>query len=216
MPFFDSSDASTDSFQALQPGGCRASKPVAVPKHQQPAGHKRHAHERSSSQLSGSPPGKETEVLQAKHAKRAGKPTASTASRRASSPPSDAEMSSPPQLASAQRKPRSGGKKHALDATPGGAAPAATKPAGAGQRQSPPRKRPEPAIDMRQLAATAAAGAALLRTPGGAKPAPRAALPTKFAGPAFTNSPTPDCLPIPTSSLLLAEAAEGLRSRLTL
>ncbi len=36
----------------------------------------------------------------------------------------------------------------------------------------------------------------------------------RFAGPAYTNSPTPDSLPIPTSSLLAQHAAESLRSRL--
>lgn len=38
----------------------------------------------------------------------------------------------------------------------------------------------------------------------------------KFAGPAFCNSPTPDCLPIPTTSLLMQEAADSLQSQLML
>lgn len=38
--------------------------------------------------------------------------------------------------------------------------------------------------------------------------------PGKFAGPAFCNSPTPDSLPIPT--LLMQQAADSLRARLSL
>ncbi|KAL4440315.1 hypothetical protein ABPG75_003316 [Micractinium tetrahymenae] len=209
VPFFDSSDASAASFQALQPGRRgAASKPVPVP-----GGLKRHAHDRSSLHLAGSPPRKEGEVLQAKHARRGSKPSSSASSGGRSGGDSDVEMASPP---AQQRKPRSGGKKHQRDG--GAAKPAAPAPAGpSGQRQSPLRKRPEPALDMRALAAASAAAGAALRTPGGApKAASRWPAPAKFAGPAFTNSPTPDCLPIPTSSLLLAEAADGLRARLTL
>ncbi len=211
MPFFDSSDASTASFQALQPGRRgAATKPVAVP-----GGLKRHAHDRSSSHLAASPPRKEGEVLQAKHARRGSKPSSPASSgSRASIDGSDVEMSSPP---AQQRKLRSGGKKHQRD---GGAAkpapPATATPSG--QRQSPPRKRSEPAHTMRALAAASDSAGAALRSPGGGPrvAAPRGSAPTKFAGPAFTNSPTPDCLPIPTSSLLLAEAADGLRARLSL
>lgn len=212
VPFFDSSDAGgAATFQALQPGRRgAATKPVAVP-----GGLKRHAHDRSSSHLAGSPPRKEGEVMQAKHARRGSKPSSSASSGgRASVDGSDVEMSSPP---AQQRKPRSGGKKHQRDSGAAKPAPPASA-APPAQRQSPPRKRPEPVLSMRALAAASASAGAALRSPGGGpKPtAPRGPAPTKFAGPAFTNSPTPDCLPIPTSSLLLAEAADGLRARLSL
>ncbi|PRW39162.1 hypothetical protein C2E21_6994 [Chlorella sorokiniana] len=185
VPFFDSSEASATSYQALQPGR-RASKPVPVPAH----GLKRA--ERSSGHLAGSPPKKEAEVLQARHQRRPARP-ASSGSSAASGAASDTEMSSPPPQ---QRKPRQGKK--------GKAAPASAT-AGA-QRASPARRRADPVADL-----------AALRSPAGrASGAKAAPAPSKFAGPAFTNSPTPDCLPIPTSSLLLQEAADGLRSRLTL
>lgn len=52
-------------------------------------------------------------------------------------------------------------------------------------------------------------------TPARAAPLPPPVA-SKFAGPAFTNSPTPECLPIPTSRFLMQDAADHLRSRLTL
>lgn len=213
VPYFDSSDVSAGCFQSLG-RAAPATKPLAVP-----CGLKRHANERSNASLAGSPPRKEGKVVQAKHARRAGKaaalPSGSGASasttsggRRGSNSGSDTEMTSP--LASTRKPRSSGGKKHAL------AAAGAFKPA-LSDGSSSQRKRGEPAaIDMRQLAAASAAASSVLRTPGSKGSAPRAPFPMKFAGPAFTNSPTPDCLPIPTSSLLLAEAAESLRSRLTL
>ena len=194
MPFFDSSEASATSFQALQPGR-RASKPVAVPAH----GLKRV--ERSSGHLAGSPPKKEAEVLQARHQRRAPRPATSGSS--ASSGASDTEMSSP---APQQRKPRGQGKK-------GKAAPAA-----GAQRASPTRRRADPVADLAALSAASVAAGAALRSPAGRAPsgAKAAPAPSKFAGPAFTNSPTPDCLPIPTSSLLLqVRAPLGLQGRLT-
>ena len=189
MPFFDSSEASATSFQALQPGR-RASKPVAVPAH----GLKRV--ERSSGHLAGSPPKKEAEVLQARHQRRAPRP-ATSGSSASSGAASDTEMSSPvPQ----QRKPRGQGKK-------GKAAPAA-----GAQRASPTRRRADPVADLAALSAASVAAGAALRSPAGRAPsgAKAAPVPYKFAGPAFTNSPTPDCLPIPTSSLLLQVRAAGV------
>lgn len=211
VPFFDSSEeAGATSFKALQPlRRGSATKPVAVP-----GGLKRHAHDRSSSHLAGSPSRKEGEVLQAKHARRGSKASSSSSSGgRGSVDGSDVEMSSPP---AQQRKPRSGNKHQRDSSTAKLMAPASAAPSG--QRQSPPRKRPEPALTMRALAAASASAGAALRSPGGVPkaPVPRSPAANKFAGPAFTNSPTPDCLPIPTSSLLLAEAADGLRARLTL
>lgn len=209
VPYFDSSDSADSSFAMLQrqPGGRHGAKPLAVPAHG--AGLKRHAHERSSAHLSGSPPKKENEVVQAKHqrqraAKQAASASTTTAGGKGSGSGSDSEMSSAPQ----QRKAR--GAK-------GGAAPQAQAP------QQPQGKKQGKQVaaaaaataDMRQLAAASSAAGAALRTPGSGKGAGKG-LPLKFAGPAFTNSPMPDSLPIPTSSLLLQEAAEGLRSRLTL
>lgn len=195
VPFFDSSEASATSFQALQPGR-RASKPVAVPAH----GLKRV--ERSSGHLAGSPPKKEAEVLQARHQRRAPRP-ATSGSSASSGAASDTEMSSP---APQQRKPRGQGKK------------SKAAPAAGAQRASPTRRRADPVADLAALSAASVAAGAALRSPAGRAPsgAKAAPAPYKFAGPAFTNSPTPDCLPIPTSSLLLQEAADGLRSRLTL
>jgi hypothetical protein len=79
----------------------------------------------------------------------------------------------------------------------GGTIPAATSaqqiPSTSG-RQSPPRKRQE-----QNFYDTASS------------------IPTKFAGPAFTNSPMPDDLPIPTTSLLLMhEAADRMAQGLML
>ncbi|EFN54092.1 hypothetical protein CHLNCDRAFT_136216 [Chlorella variabilis] len=207
VPFFDSSDASATSFQSLQAGRRpAATKPLTVPKQPQAAlqhGLKRHAHERSSAHLASSPPKKEAEVVQAKHQR--GKPAASAAS---SGGKGAAAGSSSDTEASSARKPRpASGKKHQREV-----AARAAAPSGGSQRASPPRKRPEHAATH----ARAPAAASALRTPAkGTKAAP-AAPSSKFAGPAFTNSPTPDSLPIPTSSLLLQEAADGLRSRLTL
>lgn len=181
VPFFDSSEASATSFQALQPGGRRASKPVPVPAQ----GLKRA--ERSAGHLAGSPPKKEAEVLQARHQRRAPRPASSGGSA-ASGAASDTEMSSPPPQ---QRKPRGQGKK--------------------GKGASPARRAPNPAADLAALSAASAAAGAALRSPAGRAPlgAKVAHAPSKFAGPAFTNSPTPDCLPIPTSSLLLQVRAAG-------
>lgn len=238
VPFFDCADPSASTFQSLQPGRRSApSKPVVVPSHH---GLKRGAHERSNAHLVGSPPKKENEVVQAQHQRRGGKHAAAAPGASHSSPTSSGGASRAGSVsdgeATSARKPRSGGggkpplaasprpaavpvpagaqahgKKHQRERT---AAPVASSVIVA-QRQSPPRRRPEPASVMHQLvAASSAAAGAPLRTPGskGGKPS----VPTKFAGPAFTNSPTPDCLPLPTSSLLLAEAADGLRARLTL
>jgi Proline-rich nuclear receptor coactivator motif len=83
-------------------------------------------------------------------------------------------------------------------ALPGGgtipaSASSAPVPATSG-RQSPPRKRQE-----QNFFATASS------------------MPAKFAGPAFTNSPMPDDLPIPTTSLLLMhEAADRMAQGLML
>ncbi len=192
VPFFDSSEASATSFTALQPSGRRAaSKPVPVPAH----GLKRV--ERSSGHLAGSPPKKEAELVQARHQRRAPRPASSGGSA-ASGSASDTEMSSP--APSQQRKPRSQGKK-------GKGAPAAP----VAPRASPARRRAEPVADLAALAAASAAAGAALRSPAGRAPAGAKAgpAPYKFAGPAFTNSPTPDCLPIPTSSLLLQVCAAG-------
>lgn len=46
--------------------------------------------------------------------------------------------------------------------------------------------------------------------PAGLKPSAR------FAGPAFTNSPMPDTLPIPTTGLLMHQAAERMQASLML
>lgn len=68
-------------------------------------------------------------------------------------------------------------------------------------RQSPPRKRQEHTHDS-------------ATSMGPMPPAPAA---LKFAGPAFTNSPKPDALPIPTTSLLrMHEAADRLAAGLML
>lgn len=73
----------------------------------------------------------------------------------------------------------------------GGTIPA---PATSERRQSPPRKRQEQ--NFYDTAST---------------------MPPKFAGPAFTNSPMPDDLPIPTTSLLLMnEAADRMAHGLML
>jgi hypothetical protein len=203
VPFFDSEEASDTTFQPLQPSRRSPTKPAAVLPGKGGHGLKRHAHERSSPQLAGSPPNKEAELVKARHQRR-GKQAASAGSG------SDTD-------ASTARKPRASGpangRKHQLDGAPRSAAPGG----GSAQRQSPQRKSPDhnADLDMVQLAAASAAAATSLRTPGKA-PSLASLLPSKFAGPAFTNSPTPDCLPIPTSSLLLQEAADGLRSRLTL
>jgi hypothetical protein len=195
------------SFQALQPATSparrAASTPIAAAKAAAPYGGqpahglKRHAHERSGANLAGSPPRKETELIQAKHQRRSGKTASNSGGKGASAASSDSETTS-------VRKPRGApgsAKKHQREAS-GVAAPGSST----SQRQSPLRKRPEGAapVDMHTLAAASAAASASLRTPP--KPAVKAAhpgLPSKFAGPAFTNSPTPDSLPIPTSSLLL-------------
>lgn len=67
----------------------------------------------------------------------------------------------------------------------------ASAPGSQGRRSpSPPHKRSE------QLSAVIDAG--------------------KYAGPAFCNSPTPDCLPIPSTNFLMTEAAASLCSQLTL
>lgn len=231
VPFFDSSEASAATFQSLQPGRHpAASRPVAVPASPagSPHGLKRHAHERSSAHLAGSPPKKESEVVKAKHQRRGGKQAASaTGTSPASSGGKPSGGSHSDSETTSARKPRGGavatkpaptaspavllalGKKHQRAAT--GSGPQA-------QRQSPPSKRAEPMMDMAQLAAASAAAGAMLRTPGnkGAKPVAAAPATTKFAGPAFTISPTPDCLPLPTSLLMMGEAADGLAARLTL
>lgn len=78
----------------------------------------------------------------------------------------------------------------------GGAIPASSSPSAPATsgRQSPPRKRQE-----QNFYDTASS------------------LPAKFAGPAFTNSPMPDDLPIPTTSLLLMhEAADRMAQGLML
>ena len=78
-------------------------------------------------------------------------------------------------------------------ALPGGGTIPAPVPATSG-RQSPPRKRQE----QNFYDSTAS-------------------MPAKFAGPAFTNSPMPDDLPIPTTSLLLMhEAADRMAQGLML
>lgn len=179
MPYFDSSEASTDSFQALQMGRHGVpTKPLPVPvakAGRHGPGLKRA--ERSSGALASSPPKKENEVLQARHHKPA---PATSGGSSASGSASDTEMTSAPQL---PRKQRAAGNK---------------------KGKSPQRKQRAGDSDMAALAAASAAAGAALRTPGGRRPAaPRAPALSKFAGPAFTNSPTPDCLPIPTSSLLL-------------
>lgn len=190
VPFFDSEEASDTTFQPLQPSRRSPTKPAAVLPGKGGHGLKRHAHERSSPQLAGSPPNKEAELVKARHQRR-GKQAASAGSG------SDTD-------ASTARKPRASGpangRKHQLDGAPRSAAPGG----GSAQRQSPQRKSPDhnADLDMVQLAAASAAAATSLRTPGKA-PSLASLLPSKFAGPAFTNSPTPDCLPIPTSSLLL-------------
>jgi hypothetical protein len=177
-----------------QPGGRHGAKPLAVPAHG--AGLKRHAHERSSAHLSGSPPKKENEVMQAKHqrqraAKQAASASTTTAGGKGSGSGSDSEMSSAPQ----QRKARS---------AKGGAAPQAQAPQQPqGKKQGKQAAAAAAATaDMRQLAAASSAAGAALHTPGSGKGAGKG-LPLKFAGPAFTNSPMPDSLPIPTPSLLL-------------
>jgi hypothetical protein len=178
-----------------QPGGRHGAKPLAVPAHGA-AGLKRHAYERSSAHLSGSPPKKENEVVQAKHQRqRAAKQAASASTAtggKGSASGSDSEMSSAPQQ---QRKAR--GAKGA----PAPQAQASQQPQG-----SKKQGKQTATADKRQLAAASAAAGAALRTPGSAKGAGKGQglpLPLKFAGPAFTNSPMPDSLPIPTSSLLL-------------
>ncbi|KAL4856438.1 hypothetical protein ACK3TF_003234 [Chlorella vulgaris] len=227
VPYFDASDASTASYLATQPGRKQAQ--------QSPAGHglKRHAHERSSAHLAGSPPKKEAELLQARHQRRA-KQAASCGSASAASSSggkgstststsgSDTEMSSIPARKSRVLAAPAPARKHSRDAsaTTTAASRAAAASSSGAQRATPPppSKRPssnQASLDMRQLAAASAAAAASLRTPGksGARTPP---CPSKFAGPAFTNSPTPDCLPLPTSTLLFQDAADSLRSRLTL
>lgn len=66
-------------------------------------------------------------------------------------------------------------------------------PQASSRRQSPPRKRQEH-IDA-------------------AYPAEPS---SKFAGPAFTISPMPDSLPIPTTSLLMTQAADRMKSGLVI
>lgn len=92
----------------------------------------------------------------------------------------------------AQQQQQLSSRKHHRDPSQKNLAALATKavPVVMG-RQSPPRKRQE------QLSNSG--------------PPPD---PSKFAGPAFTNSPMPDTLPIPTTSLLMHQAADQLRSGL--
>lgn len=214
VPYFDSSDSAACSFAIMQQqaGSRHGAKPLTVP------GLKRHAHERSTANLSGSPPKKENEVVQAKHLRQRGAAAAKQAASASttttvvtgskgggnSGSGSDSEMTSAPQHA--QRKARSGK-----------AATATTPQPQAGRKQGNKQAAATATADMRQLSAASVAAGAALRTPGSSNKG-RGGSPAvyKFAGPAFTNSPMPDSLPIPTSSLLFQEAAEGLCARLTL
>lgn len=110
---------------------------------------------------------------------------------------------------------------------------AATAAAGSPKKENSTQPSKHQRQNSNKAAAAAAAAAAPRPGPqasgkggkGKAKPAqpqatppraPPAKLASKFAGPAFTNSPTPECLPIPTSRFLMQDAADNLRSRLTL
>eukprot|EP00887_Chlorella_sp_A99_P002418 scaffold10.g2418.t1 len=154
------------------------------------AGVKRGA-ERSASHLAASPPRKESERQQGRHAPR--KP-ASSASSAGSAPSSGAGK-------------HAGNRKHHRDPSVK-SLPALAATAGAGDgtpgRQSPPRKRAEAtpsaaphAAAPRRFASSSGGKAATV-----AAPTAPASAPGKFAGPAFFNSPTPDQLPLPKFATL--------------
>lgn len=195
VPFFEPSDMSHTTFEPLE----RRSRKSPPPAAQQHLGLKRNAGERSGASLSSSPK-KENHL--AKQRRSGAKPVPAAAGRRAAYH-SDSELSSTTNLmrtfstvSDGQTKPVNsparGQRKHArqhADSLP--AASAAGLPR---RSASPPHKREH-----------------LPNSPMG-----QYGLAGKFAGPSFCNSPTPDSLPIPTTTLLMQQAVDSIRSRLTL
>ena len=214
VPFQFDADPSTTAKGTLE-APRRSRKPAAIPSATipipQPKQHVSGKRGGSATQLSTSPPKKESERAQGRHKKSASPPASSGVS-----PPAGAK-----------------GRKHHRDPStkslPSLAATASVPGLQQSGRASPPRKRAETAPQPTSKPAVSGRrkGDSARELHGGITPAEpalaqqQAALAhstsaSRFAGPAFTNSPTPDSLPLPTSSLLLAQAAEHLGARLQL
>ena len=133
----------------------------------------------SAGSLSSSPPKKEAERQQGQHLRKPASPATSADGRKHRRDPSAKNL---PQLAATASSARALPAKAAAQA----AAASALKPRAV----------------VRPVNSAASLTPVRVSTP----PAPNPLSGSKFAGPAFTNSPTPDSLPIPTSSLLMAEA----------
>ncbi|GAB4814146.1 hypothetical protein N2152v2_001192 [Parachlorella kessleri] len=191
VPFFEPSDLSKTTFEPLERRSRRSPPPA-----QQHHGLKRNAGERSGGSLSSSPK-KENHL--AKQRRSGAKAVPAAIGRRAAYH-SDSELSSTTNLMRTFSTVSDG----------------QTKPA-----NSPARGQRKHARQHAESVPTAAAAVLPRRSPS--PPHKREHLPSspmgqygKFAGPSFCNSPTPDSLPIPTTTLLMQQAADSIRSRLTL
>lgn len=165
-----------------------------------------------TTQLGTSPPKKENERMQGRHQKPAAPSTSGTGGAKGRKHHRDPSVKSLPALAATASTERQASM---------------SAPAG---RASPPRKRVETNNGTSKPTPGSSGNRRKGDSPrelcGPSSGATTVALPqpvlahsasaSRFAGPTFTNSPTPDCLPLPTSSLLMAQAAEQLRATLQL
>lgn len=211
VPFFDGIGADT-SFEPLQKRAHphkSASQAISNGKHTASFDHhglKRSVNDRSNAHLtdgSGSPPKKENQVVKAKHRRNKGGAGATTSNGMPATP------GAPKHSKSAAKNAAALASDHTNGTHSDGELSAHTASKGAKQRDGgkPPRPAPSKSSAHLDVHSTSADG-----TPSKGN----GFRTTKFAGPAFTNSPMPDSLPIPTTSLLLQEAAERMRSRLLL
>lgn len=193
VPFFDSSESTNTDFEPLQ--GRRAAPP---PAHH---GLKRGAGERSAADLPSTAAAKKKENKQQAQQRAA----AAAIVPRAPAP------EAPP------HQPRAAGAKAVRFAEPAAPRQAAQQPPAA--RTSKHQRKDSGKNLLALLTGGQGANAPTgQQQPGHVTPPPQRKRPEmqRFAGPAFSNSPVPESLPFPTPGLLMSEAAESLRSRLTL